>query len=682
MHLTGTESCAPVSVAQWATGECPAPNHSHFTTVNISASNQQCPSHTGALFAHTGAGGDADFTERLIGEVPCAATLCYNWFMRSFGQLLVIFTERAGISDSELARTAGVGRQTIFRWKEGLVARPRYREDVLRLADKLRLSPAERDELLLAAGFSPQTDESRHDGKTAPLDLTEAALDGEGNAPVLSDAIDTLPPATGAIAVRSRLFPNPGLLLGAAIVLMLLVALAGYFLLPAFFGPRPPALPTPVAVVLTAPTPQPAATSTPVPLIVAAAGEKLLLVAPFVGYTSEELRFNVAGRIQEALDTEIADSALDDVRVAALGQPVTSQVQARDLLAQSGASAMIWGEYDAGRVRANVTTLEGETNWVNPVDSPAKLALVINDAAPSAARMLALYALGRLYQRETDWPHALRTYEKALTLRPSDPLTLASVHFYIGTLLPKVHGLEIDVLSQAIDHFTTALTYQPTWENLLYNRGTLYLGRSLLSPQDQGDLDAAIDDLTAVIERQPQRVDPLLNRGIALYERRLAGDLAAANVDFGRAIALAPDDYRGLYHRGLVKIRAVDEPWAADWDADLQAAAQLQPAEPSIQNGLCWGYALAGDVQAALPYCEQAVAGDSTGSSYDGRAMAYSQLGRYPEAAADLEHYLTWLKKDRPGLYNKMHGTEAEVWLETLRQGRNPFTAQVRADLR
>ena len=50
----------------------------------------------------------------------------------------------------------GVQRMTIFRWKEGTVARPRYREDVLRIAAKLRLTPVERDELLLAAGFPPE----------------------------------------------------------------------------------------------------------------------------------------------------------------------------------------------------------------------------------------------------------------------------------------------------------------------------------------------------------------------------------------------------------------------------------------------------------------------------------------------------------------------------------------------
>ena len=77
--------------------------------------------------------------------------------MKTFGELLTDYMTRTGTSDSELARTLGVRRQTIFRWKEGLVERPRRREDVLLCANKLRLTPEERDELLLAAGFAPRS---------------------------------------------------------------------------------------------------------------------------------------------------------------------------------------------------------------------------------------------------------------------------------------------------------------------------------------------------------------------------------------------------------------------------------------------------------------------------------------------------------------------------------------------
>ena len=76
--------------------------------------------------------------------------------MRTFAELLTEYIERAGISDSELARSIGVRRQTLFRWKDGQIQRPRYRDDVLRCARRLRLTPEERDLLLTAAGFSPE----------------------------------------------------------------------------------------------------------------------------------------------------------------------------------------------------------------------------------------------------------------------------------------------------------------------------------------------------------------------------------------------------------------------------------------------------------------------------------------------------------------------------------------------
>ena len=65
--------------------------------------------------------------------------------------------ERTGIGDAELARRIPVSRPTLIRWKEGVTTRPRYREDVVRCAELLRLTQEETDEILLAAGFSPET---------------------------------------------------------------------------------------------------------------------------------------------------------------------------------------------------------------------------------------------------------------------------------------------------------------------------------------------------------------------------------------------------------------------------------------------------------------------------------------------------------------------------------------------
>jgi transcriptional regulator with XRE-family HTH domain len=96
--------------------------------------------------------------------------------MASVGELLTEYMTRTGISDSELARSLGVSRQTIFRWKEGLTARPRVREDVLCCAERLRLTPAERDALLLAAGFASEQARAKDD-RPQPAAVSQSLLD-------------------------------------------------------------------------------------------------------------------------------------------------------------------------------------------------------------------------------------------------------------------------------------------------------------------------------------------------------------------------------------------------------------------------------------------------------------------------------------------------------------------------
>ena len=91
--------------------------------------------------------------------------------MATFAELLTEYVVRSGISDTELARSVGVRRQTIFRWKEGIVGRPRHRDDVLRCAQRLHLSAHEQDALLLAAGFPPE-------GGPPPADFIHALQAG------------------------------------------------------------------------------------------------------------------------------------------------------------------------------------------------------------------------------------------------------------------------------------------------------------------------------------------------------------------------------------------------------------------------------------------------------------------------------------------------------------------------
>lgn len=633
--------------------------------------------------------------------------------MPTFGELLNQYIERAGITDAELARSTGVQRQTIFRWKEGLTARPRYREDVLRIAAKLRLSPAERDALLLAGGFSPEDptavavllgtpgDDSaagakgeRHGASHAPDDDGEIRIRGEGRR---ADAErEMLPPedawsvqqpamvdaSSASIPVsqrRTRLIERPQLMLSVAIVLMLAVALVGTWLLPTLFPPSPTV--TPIAVL--SPTSAPTATSLPTvtpTVIVAQPGEQLIVIAPFVGYTSSDLRFNVAGRIREAIEEELQRADLGDVHTVIWPEPITEPAQADAVLSAAGAVLAIWGEYDAGRVRAGVTapTLD-DTYWVNPVDAPSALPLVINQEVPRDARIFALYTLGS-YFRSVDQPaKALAVFERALAQSPTDVTMRASLHFYVGLLTPQLQGYTPQALTRTIEHYSAALTLQPTWENVRYNRGTTYLGRALLSLDERADLDAAIADLNIVIERRPTRVDPLVNRGIAYYQRNSDGDLGRARADFDRVVALQPQDYRGYYHRALVEIRSGDK---EGWQADLAQVQALAPTYAPANNALCWGYGTAGEPEKALPYCDAAVAADASGASLDSRAITLAQLGRYAEAAADLRKYLDWVRSAYPALYPKYRGPQVEGWIELLELNENPFTPEVLTALR
>lgn len=604
--------------------------------------------------------------------------------MSTFGELLTKYIERAGISDAELARSTGVQRQTIFRWKEGLTARPRYREDVVRIAAKLRLTPEERDELLLAAGFPPE-----HLKPIAGASSLEAAAGTSGiaaeqassallpapdhDASTAQNAAFTVGAETPARPVR--LIDHPALMLGVAAALILVVALVGTLVLRALF-PQPteaPATPAPSvpAAALSTPSLAPSPTPSPAP-IVAGPGEHLIVIAPFVGYTSDDLRFNIAGRIREALEAELRQAGLTDARIAIWPEPLSEADQAERVLASAHAAMVIWGEYDAGRVRAGLTTpTQEDAYWVNPVDAPSSLPYVINQDVPRDARIFALYTLAGYYRTVEETDKALLVYRRTLAQAPSDPTILASTHFYIGLLTPIVQGYTVQSLSEAIRHYTKTLELQPTWENARYNRGTALLGRALLSLDERADLDAAIADFDVVIRRHPNRLDPLLNRGIAYYQRNDDEALAAAYNDFSRVIMLAPEDHRGYYHRALVEIRRNSPNWAAD----LEQAQRLAPDFALIQNALCWGYGTAGEAQTALPYCDAAVALDPTGASFDSRAIALAQLGRHEEAAADLRAYLAWVQQEHPSLYAKYRGPRVEGWIEALERGENPFTA-------
>ena len=304
--------------------------------------------------------------------------------MKTFAELLTAYMERTGIGDAELARRIPVSRQTLFRWKEGTTSRPRYRGDVIRCAELLRLTNEERDELLLAAGFSPEF------------------VPPPAEPPAPTDATDVPPArhAPGSIR-RNRRFLVSGF---AAVVIVAAIIAAT------------------LAIRLRDTTVYPAA----------ADGESLIVLAPFVNYTSGGQGFNVVGRLKAAIDNEVREAGVTAVRTVEWPREIEGEEAAEDAIERSDAALVIWGEYDSGRVIARFTAAQSRPasrtqQVVDMASSPVELPTTINIGLTGEVRHVALVTLGRLYLERNEYDKAKTVLILASDPPPSEPAALANL---------------------------------------------------------------------------------------------------------------------------------------------------------------------------------------------------------------------------------------------------------------
>ena len=516
--------------------------------------------------------------------------------MRTFAELLTQYTARTGITDAELARAVGVQRQTIFRWKEGLVARPRSAEDVLHCASKLRLTPQERDDLLIAAGFPPvghnQQDEL---SRAEPAQFTNATAAPPQSAPLEASVAV---PVTAVQRNRRNRLPRYLALMGGGVLLAILLVLAlVWFGRPQYPQARP--------------------------------GETLIAIGQFANYTGGAQGYNVAGRVREALEREMTADRLSAVRVASWPEVIQDATAAQDAARRSGAALIIWGEYDSGRVVARLTTsksnvepdkLRVEKLAASPVDLPA----IINSDLPEEIRYVALLTLGQLYVDQGDLTRGRAILEQAADRPPADTTALAGLFFLLGYANQQSEPADLDA---AIDYYGRVLALRPDNVAAHNNRSLAYLRRN-----GPGDLTGAVADLTEVATAQPEDVASFINRAAAYLRLGGAENLARAIADCDRAIVLAPDWPEAIFNCGVAHVRQANRP---AWQADFARLLTLAPNHPGLQEALCWPYTLDEDPLTALPYCDKAIAFTPDGPAHDSRGIVYAQLGRLTEATAD-----------------------------------------------
>lgn len=563
--------------------------------------------------------------------------------MHSFSELLTEYMKRTGVSDAELARAVGVRRQTIFRWKEGLVARPRNREDVLAVARKLRLSPDELDALLLAAGFPPEHVRAQ---PTAQGPVPPEEADWADDHPLLAGlarqpAAETAglqASAPGQPAGRPIVQPFPRVnkwtLLLAALLLVALVAVN-------VLANRRAAYP------------------------VAAPGETLVVIAQFANFTGGNIGFNVAGRLVEPLAEELAAAALSNARVVTWPDEVRNQLEAESVLQRSQARIVIWGEYDSGRVVARFTQsadLSTPSELESLVASPTDLVTTINSALPEEVRYLALFTLGQLYMREGSFPQARAVLQRALQNPPEDHKAQVSLFFYLGV----AHQLgSPPALEDAVAYYDAALALRPDHLLARYNRGLALLHRG-----QPGDIDRAVSDLSRVIDQNPSYLPAYVGRGVAYFYRGKPGDEDAALADFSHVIQIDPSRTFAFYNRGLIEIRrGVRE----QWERDLETTTELAPDFPGGYSALCWAYILDNEPERALPICEQAI-NLGAAEALHSRGVAWSLLGDRGQAMRDFRAFLAWLDERSAAAEPYQHlAPEVKAWLAELEAGRSPI---------
>ena len=633
--------------------------------------------------------------------------------------------ERTGIGDTELARRIPVSRPTLIRWKEGVTTRPRYREDVARCAELLRLAPEERDEFLLAAGFSPDT-------PSIPEETSAIATVPEEVSPEtpVSTEIVAVPPAQveppeeAPSPARASLLRRWGLRIGLVAASLLAVALVTAL----------------VAFAVMDRTVYPTASP----------GEALIVLAPFVNYTAGQQGFNVPGRLKEEIDREIQAAGISGVSTVEWPKRIHEEAEAEAAGSRADAILVIWGEYDSGRVIARFTVPDSRSEQhdqqvVDIASSPSELPATINIGLTEEVRYVALLTLGQLHLEQGEYDLAKAALIRALTKPPEDPSALANLRFNLGlayrggrkadfdiaiwlfsqvlstdpdsveaynsraltyldrgqrgdvelALADLDRALELeperaatylnlavayierggrDDLERAIADLDEALDIDPDYASAYVNRSAAYIARG-----ESGDLDRAFDDISAALEIRPDLASAHVGLGNAYLNRYLPGDLELALAEFSRAIELDAAYARAYFNRGLAHSELEN---LGSSVSDLRRAQGLKPTDVTFNNTLCWQMAVTGDPENALRYCNVAAAHDSSGRALDGRGFAHALLGEFDEAAADFERFLDWTKtssKESCAAY--FHPSRSE-WIEELRAGRIPFDTQNLTEMR
>jgi tetratricopeptide (TPR) repeat protein len=222
-------------------------------------------------------------------------------------------------------------------------------------------------------------------------------------------------------------------------------------------------------------------------------------------------------------------------------------------------------------------------------------AVASRDAEDGATRAMALVIRGALLAGRGELERAIADFDRALTLRPDDPVAL------------RHRGFARDARGEherAIADYDRAIELKPNYAAAWGDRGLSWasqgqheralrdLDRSIeIAPTAHmlnsrcwenamlGRFEAALPDCDHSLRLKVENPAAHASRGYVHLRRK---DYAAAIEDFSAALKFKPKDSSSLYGRGLAKTALADKAGGA---ADIAAAVALRPG---VANDAEW----------------------------------------------------------------------------------------------
>ena len=344
----------------------------------------------------------------------------------------------------------------------------------------------------------------------------------------------------------------------------------------------------------------------------------------------------MAGRLRTAIDEELGKAGLGAVRTAEWPREINGEATAEEATRRSGATLVIWGEYDSGRVIARFTGPRSSSaraqQVVDIASSPAELPTTINIGLTEEVRHVALLTLGQLYLEQQQFDEAKTVLVRAMGSPPAGAAALANLRFLLGH---AYMGGDLADFDEAIWLFTQVLAVQPRSVEVLSSRALAFLERDR-----SGDADRAIGDLLSALNIKPERAGARLNLGVAYLERGEEGDVERALASLTEALA-AEAEFAGAFvnRAGAYVARGAPGDLDRAFD-DLEEALKIEPdlAAAYISRGNVYlARGSAGDLERAVAELSRAIelSPDSAAAHFN-RGLVHSELGDRSRSLADL----------------------------------------------